>query len=123
MVLAAELFSMRGGNRSCAGQRHRSRHRRSTSPDRPDCLPVDRDHVTAVEERLHHCCGNPGTDLCPHDKLLSSGLRVLLVSPPGSEGGRLQGSAEGEGQDPGCGQGAVVDGVQVERSLLFALTS
>lgn len=45
------------------------------------------------------------------------------MSPPGSEGGGLQGSAEGEGQDPGSGQGAVVDGVEVDRGLLLALTS
>lgn len=61
--------------------------------------------------------------LCSLDELLSSCLLVLLMSPPGSEGGRLQGSAKGEGQDPGRGQRAVVDGVQVDRSLLFALTS
>lgn len=57
------------------------------------------------------------------DELLSSCLLVLLMSSPGSEGGRLQGTAKGERQDPGCCQRAVVDGVEVDRCLLFALTS
>lgn len=61
--------------------------------------------------------------LCSPDKLLSSCLLVLLMSSPGSEGGRLQGTAKGERQDPGGGQRAVVDGVEVDRCLLFALTS
>lgn len=61
--------------------------------------------------------------LCSLDELLSSRLLVLLMASPGSEGGRLQGSAKGERQDPGCGQGAVVDGVEVDRCLLFALSS
>lgn len=63
------------------------------------------------------------THLCSLDELLSSCLLVLLMSPPGSEGGGLQGPAKGEGEDPGCGQRAVVDGIQVDTSLLLALTS
>lgn len=61
--------------------------------------------------------------LCSLDELLGGGFLVLLVSSPGSERGRLQGSAKGERQDPGFGKGAVVDGVEVDRCLLFALTA
>lgn len=64
MVLAAELFSTHGGNRSCAGQRCCSHRRPSTSPDKPDCLPADReDYSTAVVEGSHRCCccGKPAT--------------------------------------------------------------
>lgn len=45
------------------------------------------------------------------------------MSSPCSEGGRLQGSAKGERQDPGFREGTVVDGVQVNRGFLFALTA
>ena len=62
-------------------------------------------------------------DLCSLDEMLHRGFLVLLVSSPGSEGRRLQGSAKGEGQDPGFGQGTVVDGVEVDRGLLFTLAA
>lgn len=57
--------------------------------------------------------GGP-TYLGSFDKLLSCIFLILLVAPPGPERRRLQGSAEGESEDPGFGQRAVVNGVQVD---------
>lgn len=54
------------------------------------------------------------TYLCSFDKLLCCIFLILFVAPPGSQRRRLQGSAEGESQDPRFGQRAVVDGVQVD---------
>lgn len=45
------------------------------------------------------------------------------MSSPGSECRRLQRSTKGERQDPGFGQRAVVDGIEVDRGFLFALTT
>lgn len=61
--------------------------------------------------------------LCSLDELLSGSFLVLFMSSPGSECRRLQGSAKGERHDPGFGQGAVVDGIEVDGGLLFALTA
>lgn len=61
--------------------------------------------------------------LCSLDELLSGRFLVFFVAPPGSESRCLQGPAEGERQDPGFEQRAVVDGVEVDGGLLFALTS
>ena len=59
----------------------------------------------------------------PLDVLLLAGLAILLLPSPGFEGRGLQGAAVGEGEGPGPAQGALVDGVQVDGGLLFALTS
>lgn len=45
------------------------------------------------------------------------------MSSPGSECRSLQGSAEGECEDPWFGQRAVVDGIEVKSGLLFTLTT
>lgn len=63
------------------------------------------------------------TNLGTLDELLSGGFRVLLDPTPGAEGRGLQGAAVGEGERPGLDQGAVVNGVQVDGCLFFALSS
>lgn len=121
------VLSMHGRSRRRAGQPHRRSHPRRTSPDRPDCSPV-RGAADETRQLGLQTANRRGGNfflkyLCSFDELLSGRLLVLFMTPPGSEGGRLQSPAEGEGQDPGFGQGAVVDGVEVDGGLLFALTS
>ena len=57
--------------------------------------------------------------LGPFDELLRGGLLVIQLSLPGVEGRGLQGSAVGEGQGPGFGQGAGVDGIEVNAGVLL----
>lgn len=57
------------------------------------------------------------------DEFLGGGLLVVELSSPGSKGRGLQGAAVGEGQGPGLGQRAGVDGVQVDAGLLFGLAT
>lgn len=57
------------------------------------------------------------------DELLGGGLLAVELSSPGVEGRGLQGAAVGEGQGPGLGQRAGVDGVQVDAGLLFGLAA
>ena len=81
--------------------------------------------------RSHQNPVRPGTPpaSCPHpyqgslDILLLGSLQVLLLSTPGLQGRSLQGSAIGEGQGPRLQQGAFVDGVEVDGSLLLTLAS
>jgi len=59
------------------------------------------------------------SNLGAFDELLGGGFLVVQLSFPGVEGGGLQGTAVGEGQGPGLGQGAGVDGVEVHAGLLL----
>lgn len=120
-----KLFSMHNRNHRSAGQRRRSYHRQCISPDMPSCSPVDKEDIRSVDEHHHDLCSDNKrqTNLCSLYELLSSNLLVLFMSSPGSERRRLQGSAKGEGEDPGFGQRAVVDGIEVDRGLLFTLTA
>lgn len=61
--------------------------------------------------------------LCSLDELLSGSFLILFMSSPGSERRCLQGSTKGKRHDPGFGQRAVVDGIEVDRGLLFTLTA
>ena len=73
------------------------------------------------------CClpAPPSTDTClgSLDELLCGRVLVFLVAPPRPEGRGLQGPAVREAEDPGLGQWAGVDGVQVHGGLLLALPS
>lgn len=57
------------------------------------------------------------------DEFLSGSLLVAQLSSPGAQGGRLQGTAVGEGQGPGLGQWAVVNGIKVHAGLFFRLAA
>lgn len=57
------------------------------------------------------------------DILLLGSLQVLFLPSPGLQSRGLQGSAIGEGQGPWLQQGALVDGVEIDRCLLLTLPS
>ena len=57
--------------------------------------------------------------LGPFDELLGGCLLIVQLSFPGVEGRGLQGAAVGEGQSPGLGQGAGIDGVEVNAGVLL----
>lgn len=61
--------------------------------------------------------------LCPLAEGLLSSLLVLILAQPCSQSRGLQGSPVGEGQFPRLSQRGLIHGIQVERSLLFTLTS
>lgn len=60
--------------------------------------------------------------LCALDELLGSGGGVVPLPAPGAERRRLQRPPVGEGEGPWPHQRARVDGVEVDGSLLLALT-
>lgn len=57
------------------------------------------------------------------DELLGGGLLVAELPFPCLQGRGLQGAAVGEGERPGLGQGAGVDGVEVDTGLLLRLAA
>lgn len=77
---------------------------------------------SAISTAFISALGCKPVHLCPLDKLLSSSPSIIPLSSPGIECRCLQGTPIGEGEGPGPGKWAAVDGIEVERSLLFTLT-
>ncbi|KAF3840809.1 hypothetical protein F7725_006671 [Dissostichus mawsoni] len=63
------------------------------------------------------------SDLGALDELLGGGLLVAQLSSPCVQRGGLQGAAVREGQSPGLGEGAVVDGVKVDAGIFLGLAT
>lgn len=57
------------------------------------------------------------------DELLGGGLLIAQLSSPCVQRGGLQGAAVREGQSPGLGEGAVVDGVKVDAGIFLGLAT
>lgn len=68
-------------------------------------------------------CWGEASYLCPLAEGLLCSLLVLGFAQPRSQGRGLQGSPIGKGQFPRLRQRGLIHGVQVDRSLLFTLTS
>lgn len=77
---------------------------------------------TSVVHRIPSQSSSLAPYLCPLDKLLSSSPSIIPLSSPGIECRCLQGTPIGESEGPGPGKWAAIDGIEVERCLLFTLT-
>ncbi|CAM0884206.1 unnamed protein product [Alopecurus aequalis] len=67
--------------------------------------------------------GGLGVSLAPRQERLLGLLQVLLLAGPGLEGALLEGTPEGEGQEPRLLGLELVHGVQVQGRLLLALST
>lgn len=68
-------------------------------------------------------CWGEASYLCPLAEGILCSLLVLVFAQPRSESRGLQGSPVGKGQFPRLRQRGLIHGIQVDRSLLFTLTS